>query len=258
MAEQFGDAFAGPAATGSIGAAGPRRFGEVGSSMESIFGAPRVAGARDMPSYAMPVLVPTRRRRLLGGAALAAVAAVAGVAMGVTVLDKNAPAPAPPVRVEAHRQPPAVVTQAVPQANLAVAPPRTIEAAEPSASDTAVPTTTPRPRIETVERASLVVQPRKYRLADERGRSTACDGRRGSASFACLAEQLGGADRDLVEAYESAAQAGVQRGYLVGINRRWERARERAKDDPAETLRTYQDLTDELWTARRRTLRDDD
>ncbi|WP_445192879.1 hypothetical protein ACT009_02845 [Sphingomonas sp. Tas61C01] len=233
--------------------------------MDSIFGAPRVAGARDLPSYAMPVVVTPRRqgrgRRVFGGAVLAAVAAVAGVAMGVTVLDDAKPEAErkPAVQIAARSQPAPVISQPVPQANVAVAPP--INNTEPSDASTPVSevaATLPRERLETVERASPVVQPRRYRLADERGRATACDGRRGSASFACLAAQLDGADRDLVEAYGSATDAGVPRNYLVGINRRWERARDRAQDDPAEALRSYEDLTDELWTARRRALRDDE
>ncbi|RZM07733.1 MAG: hypothetical protein EOP67_72810 [Sphingomonas sp.] len=233
--------------------------------MDSIFGAPRIAGIRDQPSYAMPVVVAPRRRRrgrrVIGGAVLATVAAVAGVAMGVTVLDNAKPEVErkPAVQIAARSQPAPVISQPVPQANVAVAPP--VDSIEPSdaiAPSTDVIATLPRERLETVERAAPVVQPRKYRLADERGRATACDGRRGSASFACLAAQLDGADRDLVEAYASATDAGVPRNYLVGINRRWERARDRAQDDPAEALRSYEDLTDELWTARRRALRDDE
>ena len=229
--------------------------------MDAIFGAPRAAGTRNMPSYAMPVVMPARRRRrgarVLGGVVLAAVAAVAGVAMGVTVLDNAKPEieRTPPVRTAAQRQPAPVITQPVPQANVAIAPSKTVEPSDVPVTIAA--TETPAVRLETVERPPIVTQPRKYRLAGEAGRASACDGR-GSSSFACLAEQLDGADRDLVEAYASAAEAGVPRGYLVGVNRRWVRARDRAQDDPADTLRSYEDLTDELWTARRRALRDDE
>ena len=261
MSEQSGDPFARAGRSGANPAMGPRRFGEVGSAMDSIFGAPRAAGTRDLPSYAMPVVVPVRQRargaRVLGGVVLAAVAAVAGVAMGVTVLDSAKPETdrTSPVRIAAQRQSAPVITQPVPQANVAVAPSGTI-----APTDAPVPiaaTEPPEVRLETVERPPAVAQPRKYRLAGEAGRASACDGR-GSSSFACLAEQLDGADRDLVEAYASAAEAGVPRGYLVGVNRRWVRARDRAQDDPADTLRSYEDLTDELWTARRRALRDDE
>lgn len=265
MSEQTGDPFARPAVAGANPAAGPRRFGEVGSAMDSIFGAPRVAGARDMPSYAMPVVMPPRRRgrsgRVIGGVALAAIAAVAGVAMGVTVLDNAKPEAQrkPAVQLAARSQPAPMVSQPVPQANVAVAPPaETIDADDASAPVVTAAASLPPERLTTVDRAPAAAQTRRYRLADERGRATACDGRRGSASFACLAEQLDGADRNLVEAYASATDAGVPRNYLVGVNRRWERARDRAQDDPAEALRSYEDLTDELWTARRRALRDDE
>ncbi|WP_375420654.1 hypothetical protein [uncultured Sphingomonas sp.] len=230
--------------------------------MDSIFGAPRAAGTRDLPSYAMPVVVPPRRRRrgarVLGGVALAAVAAVAGVAMGVTVLDNAKPETerTPPVRIAAQRQSAPNITQPVPQANVAVAPTGTI--APTDVPVTIAATEAPVVKLETVDRPAAVAQPRKYRLAGEGSRASACDRRGGSSSFACLAEQLDGADRDLVEAYASAAEAGVPRGYLVGVNRRWVRARDRAQDDPADTLRSYEDLTDELWTARRRALRDDE
>jgi hypothetical protein len=50
----------------------------------------------------------------------------------------------------------------------------------------------------------------------------------------------------------------VPRARLVSINRRWERARDRARDDPADALQSYEELADELWTARRRELRDDE
>ncbi|HVF94554.1 MAG TPA: hypothetical protein VM900_09595 [Sphingomonas sp.] len=89
-------------------------------------------------------------------------------------------------------------------------------------------------------------------------RRSACFGRRGEASFACLAERLDAADQELVEAYGAATDAGVPRARLVSINRRWERARDRARDDPADALQSYEELADELWTARRRELRDDE
>ena len=258
MSEQAGDPFARASLAGA--GAAPRRYGEVGTDMESIFGQARVVGTSDAPSYALPVAKPARRRggRVLGGVTLAALAAVAGVAMGVTVLDGSEPdARAAAIRAQPSVRPSPVVTQTVPQANLAVA---TIAVARPveTIPDAApVVVATPTMRTAAVDRIPSIAAPR-VRPDAETGRNSVCDGRRGPASFACLAEELDGADRELVDAYASAAEAGVSRGHLVAINRRWVRARDRAQDDPAETLQSYEDMAGELWAARRRALASDE
>lgn len=255
--------------------AGPARFNAVETSLSAIFGPPGSVPPTVAPR-ALPVVIPmpTRRRRskILTGVTLATIAALAGVAMGVAVFDgTGAPADAPAGRSVAMA--PSVKAASLPaalplptaSANIAVAAPPVMDARDPTPPSGA--TIDADDREDTGRGATITrdLPPRATRVgaraptsAVRTSRRSACSGRRGEASFACLVERLDAADQDLVEAYGSATEAGVPRAHLININRRWVRARDRARDDPADALQSYEELADELWTARRRELRDDD
>jgi uncharacterized protein YecT (DUF1311 family) len=239
---------------------GPARFDQVGSTLEQIFGPAAETAPAPVSPRALPVLVASsskrRGRRVAFGLVLASAATAAGVAMGITVFDRDDRALSPPATRSATVAPAVKAVPPAPQptvavANVAVAP---IIAASPEPMSEAA-------REEVVTRE---VPPRVRKVPGDNvaaasvvSRRGACEGQRGD-SFACVVERLDTADRELVEAYASAVDAGVPRPELVRINRRWNRARDRARDDPAGAVRSYERLADELWSARRQELGDDE
>lgn len=73
----------------------------------------------------------------------------------------------------------------------------------------------------------------------------------GSTDDACIYRDVRAADRRLVAAYENAVAAGVARRELVAVRRAWDRALAISLDDPDETIRRYDALSDELRGATR-------
>ncbi|GGB35935.1 hypothetical protein GCM10011380_26650 [Sphingomonas metalli] len=68
----------------------------------------------------------------------------------------------------------------------------------------------------------------------------------GSRDDACIYGDVLAADRRLRRAYDAATRAGVETDSLVAIRRRWNRARGISLDAPDETIRRYDELTEQL------------
>lgn len=238
------------APVGGVTLRGPARFAEIEARLEAIFGPAQAVPPVPFSPRALPVVIaaPRRRRGVAIAVMVAGVAAVVGVGVGVAVSNRGdrvvyrsmIPVPAAaPVRVAAPV--PRVVPPAALPAKVARAP----------AIDVALPD---RPRAKKVADAAPRTRkpaPTTRPLAVAATRPGTCNESRGVASFACQVEELDGADKDLVEAYASAIDAGVPRAHLASVNRRWVRARDRARYDPADALRSYQKLTGELRLAQR-------
>lgn len=247
---------------GGRAARGPARFAEVEAVLEAIFGPAHAPPPVPFSPRALPVVIaaPRRRRGMAVGAAFAGVAAIVGLAVGVAVSDRGdrivyrsmipVPAAKPaavvvPVRPVVGPEPSPTVARASASERAAPDRPRAKKVAAVATDDDAPPRT---------RKATTSARP----VAIARKRAGACDGSRGVASFACQVEELDAADKDLVEAYASAIDAGVPRAHLVSVNRRWLSARDRARYDPADAVRSYQKLTGELRLARREELSGDD
>lgn len=246
--DDHGDARGGSGRTG----AGPVAFAETRATMESIFGPAAVTTSMAPPvDHARPVerARPARRRRpglWLAGLGLAA---IAGTAIGFTAFENPAPvvARAPLQSAAKATLPPAVAPAPIhpaPVANLAVAATPSDEPDAGVADERVAGRGEDTPPV--VQRP-----PRLMASAMSQPVRTPCGHREGGARITCLSDRLQAADRDLVDAYEAATDAGVRRDMLVSVNRRWEDAREIARDDPADALEAYRDLTAELWRAQR-------
>lgn len=247
---------------GGTAVRGPARFAQIESRLEGIFGPAHASPPVPFSPRALPVVIaaPRRRRGLAVGAGVAGVAAIVGLAVGVAVSDRGdrivyrsmipvpAAKPAPvvaPVRPAVRSETPMTIARAAIADRPEADPPRLKKATTIAANDDA-------PRRS--RKAATSTKP----VAVARKRAGACDASRGAASFACQVEELDTADKDLVEAYASAIDAGVPRAHLVSVNRRWLQARDRARYDPADAVRSYQKLTGELRLARREEISGDD
>lgn len=213
----------------------------VAADMERIFRplADRPPVPRAKPGR--PAAPVATRKRPLPWIAGAIVLGVCGAAIGYgrddrakdPVVAAGTPAPTPsPTATAAPR------STAAPIAQLALAPPGPgIAEAVPAvqADLSRRPVDSPRPR-----RAVARHEP-----APER------DCEPGDTDDQCIYQEVLAADTRLRRAYARAAEAGVDSADLAVIQRRWNRARRDADDDPDGTIRRYDRLAEALEEARR-------
>lgn len=222
---------------------GPRRYPAVDRALGQIFG-PESPAPLPYDVRALPVVRPSATRRwpiraILAGLALAS---IGGVAMGLKSFEGTTAPATTIVKQVPVADKPRVEPVDRPVAQLAIAPTRPVEiapvAVEPAPTATPSLRATPRERL-----AAPVVAEAPARRSGE------CARYRGSAQIACLADRLDDADQDLVDAYGAAADRGVGTARLTMLNRRWTRAREIARNDPATALTMYHRIAGELWAA---------
>jgi hypothetical protein len=228
---------------------------DVAADMERIF-AP--LDGRAAPRRGSVASVPALPRRGRSRAVLAAVAvagAAAAAAIGYdlgTVPDVQAP----------HRD------ATIPHATRPAAPPQPVAqlaVPEPAPAIEAVPEAGSEPEPDFAPPADAVasaggpaiappdVRPRASVRPDRRiapARDTVRDDERCTGDE-CIYRDVLAADRRLRRAYDRAARAGVSSDWLAGVNRRWNRARDRAQDDPDGAIDRYDQLAEALDAERR-------
>jgi hypothetical protein len=222
----------------------------VSSDMEAIFGRPAPRNVSRPPSPLPLVTAPPRRRgvraAVLTGALATTVAG--GLLAGWAAIGSSEQAPAKTTPTRRAAPPTAEADTArdplLPPAEIAstsplVQPPVLEDASEPvdePSSDALAPSEPPAivaPAPPRAEPVAIRDRPEPVRPIARPADPCATDGP------ACARAQLTQADRDVLDAYDMAAEAGARRRVLRDYRDEWDRARRLAAVRPQEALRIY-------------------